>query len=498
MIFINSSPGNTLKIFQPFLPVFVPIGIGYLMAVLKHQGVMSYLVDEQLERHPKERVRELLRLTGPPYIFGFSVLSASFGKALDLAAELKEEYPDSIIIFGGIHPTAMPDEVLSYKQVDLCVRGEAEKIIVDLYHALKNFQEYRHLPGISYRTPEGNVHNERPSVVEDLDSLPDFPYEEFTNPGYDQGFVISSRGCPYNCFFCSNKISSMRRFRYRSPAAVVRDIELLHKKYKRRYVYFVDDNLTANESRVFALAAAIRESSVFNKVIFNYQARGDNSSDEVLKALYEAGFRGVYMGIETASETLMQRINKGESVAQVADAIQRAKKAGFHVSGNFIFGLPGETHRDRVDAMKLTSRLQLDLVKYNNATPYPGTELYEWAKENQYLNIQGIYENLNSVATFIENPFRKIPLAFMPPGISEKQLRIDILYGYFRFYMHPRRLRGVFTRPDLNNAWFDFGHNFRDFLRKLPAILLLLGILSFKFSSMLIRYPFYSLRNCKR
>jgi radical SAM superfamily enzyme YgiQ (UPF0313 family) len=228
-------------------------------------------------------------------------------------------------------------------------------------------------------------------------------------------------------------------------------------------------------------------------MIFNFQARGDNCNEDVLKAIYDAGFRGIYIGIETASEALMRSINKGETLEQIVTAIRMAKKGGFHVSGNFIFCLPGETSRDRSNAIRLTRKLKLDLVKYNNATPYPGTELYEWGKTNGGLNIIGTYENLNSVSTFIENPFKKIPFSFVPPGNSERHIRLDILYGYFTFYMNPRRLKGVFTRPDLNNAWFDFGHSAGDFFKKLPAILLLMGILTVKFGSMLIQLPFYKL-----
>lgn len=491
MIFVNSSPGNTLKIFQPFLPVFVPVGVGYLMAVLKQNNIHTLCYDEQVEKHILNKINHDIHLFKKPYIFGFSVLSAAFNNALKLSSDLKKIYPDCIIVFGGIHPTAMPDEVLSYNHIDLVVRGEAENIISELYQCLKQHKDISHIESVSYRKNGSIVHNPRSEGVLNLDELPAFPYELFQNKKYDSGFVMSSRGCPYNCIFCSNKINSQRKFRYRNPDLVVNELSLLYHKYKRKYVYFIDDNLLANQQRILQLSKRIKESDIAGKMIYNFQARGDNSAPEVLKELYDAGFKGVYFGIETSSEQLMKTLNKGETVEQVVKAIQMAKKIGYHVSGNYIFGLPGETHSDRWDAIKLTKNLNLDLVKYNNATPYPGTELYKLAKDQNRLTINGVYENINSVSTFIENPFKKIPFSYVPIGNKEKEIRFDILHGYFDFYFSWKKLKGVFTRPDLNNAWFDFGHSPTDFFKKIPSILFLLMILSFKFGGFLIRYPFY-------
>lgn len=488
MIFINSSPRNALKIFQPFLPIFVPVGIGYLMAVMKKQGVESYLVDEQIEENIEQAIDNYLAKITPPYIIGFSVVTAAYQNAIILAQKLKIKYPNCKIIFGGIHPTAMPEEVLSNECVDYVIRGEAEHILPELYNAIKYSSSYDEILSISFRKENNLIHNKRANGIEDLDSLPPFPYEVFSNEKYDMGFIMSSRGCPHDCTFCSNKINSLRRFRYRSSDDVVNELIMLNEKYNRKYVYFLDDNLLANKKRVMILANKIQNSKIFGKMIFNFQARGDNCDKEVLTTLFNAGFKGVYFGIETASESIMKSINKGETVKQVIDGINLAKSIGYHVSANFIFGLPGETHQDRLDAIKLTKTLKLDLAKYNNATPYPGTELYSVALSQNRLNIIEGYQNMNSVSTFIENPFKKIPMAYIPEGNTEKEIRNDILHGYFSFYFSFHKLRGVFTRPDLNNAWFDFGHSFTDFIVKLPAIIVLLFLLSIKFFTFFIQY----------
>lgn len=498
MIFINSSPANSLKIFQPFLPVFVPIGIGYLMAAMEQEGVHSFIVDEQVEKNITVKIDNCISELSPPYIFGFSVVTAAYHNAISLAQKLKGKYPDSIVIFGGIHPTAMPEEVLSNSCVDFVVRGEAELVLPKLYEAIKHNLSCENLMSVSYRKGDKTVHNQRSECVLDLNSIPAFPYSYFSDKKYDMGFIMSSRGCPHNCVFCSNKINSMRRFRYRSADDVVEELIMLHDKLNRKYVYFLDDNLLANKKRIIELADKINHSPIAGKMIFNFQARGDNCDEEVLKILFNTGFKGVYFGIETASESLMKSINKGETVKQVIDAIKLAKSIGFHVSANFIFGLPEETHKDRMDAIKLTKKLKLDLVKYNNATPYPGTELYSIARSQNRLNIMDGYENMNSVSTFIENPFRKLPMAYVPEGNTEKEIRHDILFGYFSFYFSFYKLKGIFTRPDLNNAWFDFGHDFLDFLKKLPSTIVLLFLLTIKFSGFLIHEFLFRVKKAMR
>ena len=201
MIFINSSQRNALKIFQPFLPIFVPVGIGYLMAVLEKAGIKSVCFDEQIEENVPEKIKQYVTTVDTPYIFGFSVLSNALKSALALSLELKQQYPDSKIVFGGIHPTAMPDEIMAYDHIDVVVRGESENIITELYQCLKQNKDISHIESISYRKNGKVVHNKRSKGIENLDDLPTFPYEEYSNKKYDFGFVISSRGCPYDCFF---------------------------------------------------------------------------------------------------------------------------------------------------------------------------------------------------------------------------------------------------------------------------------------------------------
>jgi anaerobic magnesium-protoporphyrin IX monomethyl ester cyclase len=483
LILINSSPKNALKIFQPFLPIFVPVGIGCLIATLEQRGIPAKIVDEQIEDHVLELIDSHVKTMEPPYIFGFSVLTAAFKSSIVISKKLKELYPDSIILFGGVHPTAMPEEVLSFDHIDYVLKGEAESSLVEFYKCIKNGKDVRHIENLCYRDDNRIVENERVFLPEgmDLERYPFFPYHLFDPHRYDLGFVISSRGCPYQCIFCSNRITTGRKFRFRKPEAVVEEIDLLCHKYNKRYVLFLDDNFLVDKRRIYGLMEEIRKKGLDNKMTFNFQARGDNADSELLKEMFKTGFRSIFFGLETASEEIMKAIKKGETVAQCVEAVRMAKQIGFHVSATFIYGLPGETHRDRMDCVRLSRELRLDMIRYNNSTPYPGTELYEIAKKENRLHIQGLYENFVSVSTFIENPLKAIPFSYVPKGNTEEEIRRDILFSYFSFYLDIEKLKRIFTRPEQGVGWFNPGERLKEFVYKTPPLIFLGFMLCIKF-----------------
>ena len=485
MILINSSSRDALKIFQPFLPIFVPVGIGYLIAAAEREGIKAHFIDEQIEDDTPGLVVEYVRAMKRPYIFGFSVLTAAFKSAIDTSRKLKDLYPDSIIVFGGIHPTALPDAVLTYPHIDFVLRGEGEKSLIELYKCIKEGKSVAHIENLSYRLGDEIIHNPRQYILDALDTYPTFPYHLFNPQKYDLAFVIGSRGCPYNCIFCSNRITNGKKYRYRAAEDITNELDMLYSRYNKKFVLFLDDNFLVNKERVYILIKEIKKRGLDKKMTFSFQARGDNVDPVLLKDLHGAGFRSIFFGIETSSNSIMETIKKGETVEQVIEGVKMAKEIGFHVSATFVYALPGETYEDRMNCVKMNKDLNLDMVRYNNATPYPGTELSAMAISENKLYVQGLYENFNSVSTFIENPFRKIPFSYVPAGNSENEIRRDLLYSYFAFYLNIKRLRSVLTKPEQGAGWFSAGENTYEIIRKLPAIAALGLMLSFKFGQLL-------------
>lgn len=454
MILINPKVQKLGRI-GPFVPMYPPIGIGSLAAYFISQGKQVKILDENIIPVNYDLLDNCVKDASLPYIFGISCLTAGIGRAYQLAKMLKSRYPDSKIIFGGIHPTVLPEEVLKSGYVDIVVRREGEEILDSLYTLIKNRKDYLTVNGISFLNNRTIVHNpDAPLPL--LDSLPQFPYHLFENHSdrYNFGFIASSRGCPYNCIFCSQRAISGRMYRYFSPEKVMELLNILINKYKQKFITFIDDDFVANKERTKKLCTLIYENKFNQKAKFDCQTRGDSLTPEILEYLKMAGFRTINIGIETASERLMKLLNKRETVQDNIYAVKLAKKFGFQVSATFILGLPTETKEERWQAYKLAKELDLNYVRFNNATPYPGTELYEIAKRENRLNPGENWENLNACGTLVEDPFNESPLAYVPTTTSEKELKKDILKANLFFSLRPKRVIRLLVERAGPVGWF--------------------------------------------
>jgi len=305
--------------------------------------------------------------------------------------------------------------------------------------------------------------------------------------------VMTSRGCPYQCIFCSNRVVTGMKYRFRSAESILEDLDIIYSKYNKRRVAFFDDNFLVSKDRIHTLLGEMKQRGFDRKMTYSFQARADNIDRAVLTDLFDAGFKTIFFGLETASDKLMKVLKKGESVDDCREAVKIAKDIGFTVSAAFIYGIPGETHEDRMGCVKLTNELKIDLVRYNNATPYPGTELFEIAKKEGRLNIKGLYENFNSVSVFVESPFKKIPFSYVPLNNSENDIRMDILISYLRFYFNFGKLKKIFAKPD-DLSWFNAGGSFIEKIKKLPHIALLMSMMTIKFGQLFLYLGMRKLR----
>lgn len=454
MILIN--PKSTkFGIFERYVPLSIPIGIGYLAGYLLSRNKVVEIIDEHITPISNQILEDAVRGFSPPYIFGISSLTACIKRSFEIAKIIKDMYPESKVISGGIHPTVLPDEVLENSNVDFVVRREGEEIINELYDAIKNKSDYSKIKGLSFKINSRIIHNS-PADPPDLNKIPPFPYHLFDKYiyKYNLGFISSSRGCPYDCIFCSQRSISGREYRYVPTQIVIDEIGLLINKYKQRHINFVDDNFTMNKQRIKELSERMVEKKFYKKATFDCQTRADAVDKEILILLKKAGFRLIDFGIETASERLMTLLNKKETVKQNIEGVKLAKKYGFGVSGTFIFGLPTETREERWQAYKLANDLSLDYVRFNNATPYPGTKLYEIAKIENRLYIEKNWTNLNACATLVEDTLSEYRLPYVPATCEEITLKKDILKANLLFSLSPIRVIKLLFKRIGPAGWF--------------------------------------------
>lgn len=452
----KGSRAEKLSAFARYASFSVPVGIGTLAAYLIERGHKVELWDEAINNLNAEDIKGLMYDSQQPHLFGISCLTASISRDYEIAKMIKEVSPKSVVIFGGIHPTVFPEDVLNTGEglVDFVITKEGEIPLEALYRAIKEKKDYKQINGLSFRENGKIIHNSA-LPGPDMDSLPPFPYHllEKHSDKYDFGFVLGSRGCPYDCIFCSQRSISDRRFTYRSPDKVVDDIELLVHKYGQRLITFIDDNMLTDKTRIKNLCELIVKRGLHKKAAFQGQLRGDAVDESILKSLKSANFVTLDFGLETASERLMVIINKKETVEQNINALKLAKKYNFNLIGTFILGLPTETKEERLQAYRL-ARQYLDYVRFNNATPYPGTKLYEMARNENRLNVGKDWENLNACGTFAEDFFRNRPLACVPLDTSEVELKRDILKCNLLFSCRWKTVFNLLTNKREASGWF--------------------------------------------
>jgi len=321
----------------------------------------------------------------------------------------------------------------------------------DLVQSLeKSNIELRDINGIAYLKGKETIITSPRHVIQDLDSLP-FParhllpmneyYEaantdvtiaEFTNSWTT---MITSRGCPYKCIFCSIHIVMGRKWRPRSPENVVNEIEQLVYKFNIKQIGFEDDNMTLNRDRMATICDLIIERGLDIEWIARNGVRADTLDEIVLKKIKKSGGKTLWLAPESGVQNVVDEIIKKQlDLKKVEEVVKLSKKVGLTVGCYFVIGLPGETKEDIINTINYARKLRrlgADHFDFNIATPYYGTELYELAKVKGYLR-EFSNEYLSTLEPHIETPEftideirdlrKKAKRAILPPLISYENL----------------------------------------------------------------------------
>lgn len=436
IIFINPKE-KRLGTFDFLVAKSVPLGLGYLAAYLMERNWNVKIIDEEIEKLTPESIKSVTDIENQ--LFGISCMTPNVARGYKLADMIKSVLPKSTVIFGGIHPTVMPEEVLSKPSIDLVVRGEAEPVIEKIVINHKNGVGFKDIRSCSYRD-NGKIMHNPPTPLIDINLLPDIPYHLFDSEIYDMGFLISSRGCPFNCVFCSQRAINGNIYRYRSTEKVIHELQTLITKYAPSNIVFFDDIFTIHKKRVYELCDTMIEKGLHTKAEFCMVTRGDCVDDALLQKLKDANFTGLAFGVETASEKLMKMIDKKETVQDIVNGINLAKQHGFTVDIVFIYGLPGESRADRVASFNLARSLEVAKARFNCATPYPGTRLYQIAKEENVLNKVGDWDNFHPTGVLTSSEPFEFPLPYCPKGSTKEEIIMDTLQANMLYFLQPKRL----------------------------------------------------------
>jgi len=400
--------------------VYPPIGIAYVAAVLERQHKVSIIdsptegwrnleqIDETNYRiglANKEIADRIKRWS--PDIVGINIPFSGWSKAaFEVASVAKSVDKDIITVLDGLHPSARPVECLSNPNIDFVVRGEAEYTMSELVGALEQgiTEDLKKIEGIGFiKNGKTVITSPRPEI-QDLDSLP-FParhllpmdiYFDAIKENPIRGeiskrytIMITSRGCPHECIFCSNHIVMGKTWRGRSPENVVDEIEQVVDTYSIKQIDFFDDNMTLIKKRVENICDLIVERGLDIEWYVPTGVRADTLDEELLRKMKASGCKGIRIAPESGVQRVVNEIiKKNLDLKDVEKAVVLAKKVGIKVGVFFILGLIGETKEDMKETIKYAYKLKklgANSFQFSIATPLYGTELYEQAKRGGFL-----------------------------------------------------------------------------------------------------------------
>ena len=420
-----------------------PLGLLSVAAYAEQRGAAVRVLDVNAEGLSFRDIEQVVREERPPWV-GFTAVTAQITSTHRIAGIVKSVSPESKVVVGGVHVTAMADEVLRDPNIDYCVRGEGEKPM----SALVDGQPLESIGGLSFRgtNPLQPIqHNPQAKPIEDLDSLPTPAYHlvpfELYKPAvgaYRRLPTINmtmTRGCPGKCTFCNSAETALRT---RSASHVVDEIQELQRRYGIREVSFYDDTFTIYKRNVVELCDLIVKRGI--DLTWSCFARTDCVSPSLLAKMRRAGCHQILFGIESADPEILATIRKPIDIEQTRTAVAMVQRAGIAVRAAFMFGNPGETVESIRRTIDFAIDLNPDLAIFNITTPYPGTQMFDWARRNGHLRTLDWeeYDLANSVLDL--------------PTISSEQ--IDRMYkvAYREFYFRPSYLvRRLFRMRGLSD-----------------------------------------------
>ncbi|MFX1454936.1 MAG: B12-binding domain-containing radical SAM protein [Promethearchaeota archaeon] len=359
-----------------------PLNLTYIASYLKDLNVKVEIIDAKVNKLSSKKLSKKIRKFNP-HIVGISVtLSIMVNICYNIAKIVKEINHKCIVVFGGQHPTAEPDESLKVNEVDIVVRGEGELTFRELIK--KGTPE--NIKGISYKSDGIIIHNPDRDMIKDLGTLR-YPARDLIKKNKYKMFTVrfdtieTSRGCPYRCKFCYTPTFNKGLWRPRPVEKIITELKIISQNRKISDIFFIDDNLTVDTQRIEKLSERIiecKKKKEINDFYFIAQMRVDSiiKSPQMIKKMAEAGLCVVFIGIESVKKKVLDEIGKGISINNALKAIDILHKYNIIVLSNMIMGLDlNATEEDVKAEIQFMKKVDVDELGYSILIPFPGTQI---------------------------------------------------------------------------------------------------------------------------
>ncbi len=424
---------------------YPPIGLLYIASYLeKHTDCEVQVIDAFTERLSHNQLQQRIVAENPDIVGIYTSTFYLFDSIL-AARNAKAIRNDIMVVLGGPHASLYPMECIALPEVDIAVKGDGEVAMDSIVKAIEQNRvdpDLDRIPGVI--TKKNRDHFPPECKIAELDKLP-FParhlldhtkYRSILAKRHPITTIISSRGCPYRCKFCSN-LESGQRVRFRSPGNVVDELAECVRRYGIRDFLFFDELFTLNKKRVIGICDEMIGRGL--KIRWHCRSRADVLDEEMIGKMKKSGCRLIQFGIETGSPRLQKLINKNLDLDKVADTIRAAFNHGIYTYGNFMIGLPTETADETVATIELAKRLDLDYAIFGIFAPLGGSEFYD-----EGLN-QGRFGDFWQ--EFVKSPETSIQDGSWTRADMDRYYGI-LLDAYKQFYLRPSYMLRRLIRTD--------------------------------------------------
>ena len=369
----------------------------YLGKILEEDGNQVSVLDFSAELYKREKIKNALNSVDA---VGITVMSEAIKKTNQIINEIKSYDPEIVTIIGGPHPTLYPKDALSETGADISIQGDGEKIICEIKKAIQGNKSLSEIPGIFYQEKSNIKHGKKYEPIADLDSLP-FPsrhlvknyiYGRAYNPKIKKGeftSILTSRGCPYKCRFCSRGAVSLNLYRVRSTKKILEELKEIYSD-GYRYLTFMDDSFLSNKKQAIEIFDNIIKEGLELKMYIT-AARADSADKELYLKMKKSGVLSVQFGIESGNQEILDYYNKKTTVEKIRNAVNLSHESGFFTSGTVILGAPYETKKHFQNTLKFIKSLPIDTVSFLPLRYMAGSELWKEAvktgkiSEKEYL-----------------------------------------------------------------------------------------------------------------
>ena len=430
-----------------FQYVMVPISLPMIAGALEAKNHDVKILDCIANDVDVEGLKTAITEFNPGFVL-FNMSTATSASDIEVINRMRPLTKSHFTVIGN-HATSLPEEVLMASGLDSVIRREPELTTQDLVDAIEKGRGLGQVLGITFKNTDGTiVNNDDRPFNENLDDLPFaarhlLENARYTLPVINEPYtlIITSRGCPYSCIYCTAHQYYGKKLRLRSAENVVDEMqECLEKHHIRNFTMWSD---TFNQSKKFVLdvCAEINRRGMDKKIRWMANSRVDHVDAEVLGEMKSSGCIGVSYGVESGVDEILEKMKKGANAQQAKDAVRLTKMAGIEVLTHIIFGLPGETIETINKTIEYVKEMDPDYAQFYCAIPFPKTELEDMGKKNGWISTEDYskYE--------LNQPVLNLPT------LSSEQLQKARIRAYREFYLRPTY---IFKRLKKIHSWNDF------------------------------------------